>query len=61
MIDYETGASGLIENNTEKFEHPIIQPALLTLNPSMDILSILLDHVSIRQMTHFYGEKIVHF
>jgi len=51
MID----AIGLIESNSERFENPVIQPAILTLNPNMEILSILLDHISISQMIHFYA------
>ena len=57
----KTDVSGLIDNNTERFHNPVIQPAYLTLNPEKEILSIFLDLVKTSQLTHFYGKNVVYF
>ena len=56
---YWAGISALVDSNSERFEKPVIQPAILTLNPKTEILSILLDHININQMLPFYGKNFI--
>ena len=56
---YWAGILALVDSNSERFEKPVIQPAILTLNPKTEILSILLDHININQMLPFYGKNFI--